>query len=107
VLAASGSGHDVVDVLSGVAAVLAAVPVTGEDGASGERYPVSVRDPDEVHQPDHGRDRDDRPLRVQLGAVPSHDLGLVLEDQDDRPSYRDDTERLEAGVEQQGSPQAS
>jgi hypothetical protein len=44
---------------------------------------------------------------MQLGAVPSHDLGLVLEDQDDRPSHRDDTERLEAGVEQQGSPQAS
>jgi hypothetical protein len=37
---------------------------------------------------------------VQLGTVPSHDLSLVLEDQDDRPSHRDDAERLEAGVEQ-------
>ena len=47
----------------------------------------------------------DGPLGVELGAVALDDLGLLLEHEHDGPPDRDDAQRLEAGVEQQCSPQ--
>jgi hypothetical protein len=106
VLPAPGPGHDVVDVLGAVVAVLAAVAVAGEDGPARERHPVAERHPYEVHEADHGGDGEDGPLGVELTTVAGDDLGLVLEHEDDGPAHRHDAERLEAGVEQQRSPQA-
>ena len=42
-----------------------------------------------------------------LGAVARDDLGLLLQHEHDGPAHRHDAERLEAGVEQQRSSQAS
>ena len=63
--------------------------------------------PHEVVQPDHRRDRELGPLGVQDRAVARHDLGLLLQHEDDGSPHGHDAERLEAGVEQQGSSQAS
>ena len=100
-------GHDVVDVLRGPVAVLAAVAVTREDRAPGERHPAPVRHPHEVVEPDHRRHRERQPLAVELGAVARDDLRLLLEHEHDGPAHRHHAQRLEARVEQQRSSQAS
>jgi hypothetical protein len=97
----------VVDVLGRAAAVLAAVVVPGEDRPPGQRDARPERDPHEVGEADHARDGHAEALGVQLGVIARDDLGLLLQDEDDRPPHRDHAERLEAGVEHQRSSQAS
>ena len=59
-------------------------------------------------EPDHRRAPGSvSALGVQHGAVARDDLGLLLQHEHDGPAHRHDAERLEAGVEQQGSSQAS
>ena len=67
-----------------------------ESGAVG-----AERHPHEVHEPDHRRDRDGAALGTELGAVAVDDLGLVLEHEHDRAAGRHDTQRFEAGVQQE------
>ena len=106
VLAAPGAGHDVVDVLGAVVAVLTTVAVAGEDGPPRQGDAVAEGHPHEMHEADHGGDGKDGALGVELTPVAGDDLGLVLQHENDRPAHRHDAERLEAGVEQQRSPQA-
>ncbi len=73
-----------VEVLRVAAAVLTAVPVAREDGPAGQRRRRAERDTHEMDEADHRRDRDAAPLGTELGPVAVHDLGLVLEDEDDR-----------------------
>ena len=104
---ATGPRHDVVDVLGRPVAVLAAVAVAGEHGPARQRDAVAVRHPHEVNEADHRRHRDVGALGAELGAVARDDLGLLLQHEHDRPAHRHDAQRLEAGVEQQRSSQAS
>ena len=95
------AGHDVVEVLGGAPAVLAAMAVAGEHRPPRQRRAGAERDAYEVHEADHRRHRNRPALGAELGTVAVHDLGLLLQHQHDRPPRRHDAERLEAGVEQE------
>src|SRR5207249_10823054 len=78
VLAAPGAGHDVVDVLGAVVAVLTTVAVAGEDGPPRQGDAVAEGHPHEMHEANHGGDGKDGALGVELTPVAGDDLGLVL-----------------------------
>ncbi len=95
--------HDVIDVLSGPAAVLTSKAIAQEDGTAIERHPTVHSHLHVPAQLDHGRGRHRDVLGVPHAAVRLDHLRPLMEDEDDRPSCRDDGERLVGGVEHQCS----
>src|SRR5690606_33304753 len=91
VLPPAAARDDVVDAGRDAAAVHAAAPVAGEQGAAGERNGPPVGHPDETLEPDHagGGDGDGGAVQVGAGLLEAH--GLVLEDEDERAAERYDT----------------
>ena len=94
--------HHVVQrqIAGGLAAVLAHVPVAGEDLAPGEAYPRS-RPPDVVLEPDHARGAERALGGRDVGMVVLDHLGLRSEDEAERPSNIADVEGLVIRVQQQ------
>ena len=101
--AALGARHDVVDgEVPGAAAVLAAVPVAGEDRAPRDACGGgAARDVDVGVEADDERDLVGAALAAQRGAGLLEHLGLVLEQQHDSSPHRTDVERLVGGVQDQ------
>jgi hypothetical protein len=73
----------VVEVLGPVAAVLASVKIAGEDGASVEGNPPTIRHPHVASQADHRRYLDLQPLGTPDFILRMHQLGLLPDDEDD------------------------
>ena len=73
------------------AAVLAAVPVAGEDRAAGYRNPCLMRHAHITRQPDDRGLWERGPGGVELVARTVHEFGLAVEDEDERPARRDHT----------------
>jgi hypothetical protein len=94
---------DVIEVLGGTAAVLASGAVSSEHGTTVHGYPILPRDIDIADEPDHrwfGH-------RYVLGPEESiggvDQFGLGIQDEEDRSPGGDDPQRLEGGIEDQGS----
>src|SRR5680860_405527 len=79
------------------------MPVTGEHRPAREGHPGAERHTHVVDESDDRRHGDASPLRTELVAMARHDHGLVLEHEHDGSTDRHDTERLEAGIEEQCS----
>ena len=106
--AAARARHHVVDVLGRPVAVLAAVPVAGEHGPARERHPAPVRHPHEVDEADHRR-APGRAARSEWSSAPLRATISAFSFSTSTTARRTehDAQRLEAGVEQQRSSQAS
>jgi hypothetical protein len=96
----------VVDVLRRQAAVLTLIVIADENGPARKARPGADGDLHEILQPDDGRDREGEAFGVESGAaVLVDDLSFLFEDQDDRAPDRNDAQRFERRVEDEGSPQ--
>ena len=82
-----------------LAAVLADVAVAGEDLAPRQAH-ARARPPDAVLELDDRRRAQDGRRRPDLGVVVLDDLGLLAEDEPERPAEVADVERLVVGVQE-------
>jgi hypothetical protein len=89
----------VIEILGGTTAVLAPVTVTRKHRSSRKWRGRAERHANEVHEANDGRDGYRAALGTELGTVAVHDLGLVLQHQDNGPTRGNHAERFEAGVE--------
>src|ERR1700722_13340920 len=79
--AAATFRHDVVDVLSRSAAVLAAMAVAGEHCPPGDRHARLARNPNVLPEPDDGWLGEGSSLRVVLTSGAVQHLGLRAQDE--------------------------
>src|SRR5512144_1775904 len=87
------------------AAVLAGPAVPGQDRLARDAAPVDVsRDPHEADQADHLRPVDAHRLGAENVVATLEHLGLLLQDEDQRPAHRADVEWLVARVQDQHPP---
>jgi hypothetical protein len=93
----------VVDVLGDRTAVLATVAITSEYRPAVEGDSSLVRNPDVVGQPYHRRFREGAALGVKVATGDVDQLRLLVENQQKSPTGGHNTERLEAGVEDERS----
>src|SRR5215213_3530712 len=98
---AFGARDHVVDrQLAAGAAVLAGPVVAGEDRAAGDLAAVRVAgDAHVADEPDHDRPRNGAAARMQHELAVLEHLGLLLQEQHDRPSDGADVDRLERRVQ--------
>jgi hypothetical protein len=101
--ATPGLGDHVIDVLRRVPAVLTGPTVSGEHRPASQGGPSSIRDADEVAEPNHRRRGDLQVLGPEEDPIRRDDVGLLLEYEDDCPSRRYDGEGLLRRVENEGS----
>ena len=97
--AASGTRQHVVQVLGRGTAVLALPPVSGEHRAPGERRVGTEGNVNEVTETDDGRGFQRDALAVEDRAVRLHDLGFLLEHENDGSPRGNDRERQFGCVE--------
>src|SRR5690606_15921568 len=94
VLPPAAARDDVVDAGRDPAAVHAAAPVAGEQGAAGERNGPPVGHPDETLEPDHAGGGDGDGGAVGLCAGRPEGYGVVVEDEDARAAGHHRTDWL-------------
>ncbi len=92
-----------IQVLRGGATVLARMPVPGEDRPARQRSSRAEGDLDVVAEAHDGRRLQGDALRPEDRPVLRDDLGLLLEDEHDRPLRCDHREGLVRGVENERS----
>lgn len=103
VLAALGPWNDVIEILGLMAAVLASVAVTLEDGPSVDRDPPLIRNP-HVSSESHDRRRRHRDdLGTPERSVCNQNVGAITEHEHQGASHGDHRERFQACVQDECS----
>jgi len=103
VLTALGSWNDVIEILCLMAAVLASVTVTLEDGSPVHRDPPLIRNPHVSSEPHDRRRRHRDDLGTPEGAVRNEKVGPITEHEHQGASHGNHRERFQACVQDECS----